>query len=287
MANKAIVGDWDTKAIGIDVFGPVDEVPTDTSAFPIAAGAWAAKIDNPAYQTIGSSPWAVLDNQRIVSPIVHRAVETGQYLNECINAAQNDISQGVQNTCDWRQINKSLTSLHHHTASVVSDYYRSTFTMWRMKDMELNNWQTELNDYLHRPHVGCIKQREIGMLSTLYRAYENDQEVDRCVSNWGFISDDPSPHYGFNSAAVTMVGGCMPLGQSTGNGKEYSIFVITEQSVLVELVLMRSTVNAFFLAHLKKEPRFRITAQKLRQYTHVNGRKWLKSFSPIVEPLGM
>lgn len=270
---------WDTQAINVDKYGPIDEEPVSTLGRPLEAAVYFSNFDYPRYCVPSKSPFDVIKSQTKRNNIGYRNKSVSVYLSQVFEEATCDRNADRAGDDAWREVNHSLQPIHFFRADLVRDHFISRFTLQKMKDLPLNTWQEEVFDIVCRDDQRAFKQREIGIISTLVQAYENDLEIERCVSNWGEIRTDSNQQQ-IPEQAATVVGGYNTL--SSGG---ISLFALLEDSnTLVEIHLDRSSTNQFFLDQIERMnyQGFKIMSFGSTPLFQLDGKSWLKARNPKI-----
>lgn len=263
-----------------DTYGPRNEESISTQGYPIEAAVLFAGMAEREYQPLGTYPFTTINNQLKHSNFGLRATDTASYLINAHHAAEKADTYGPTfkklRDDDTIRVNSCITSSHREIAQQIRDYYKSTFTMWKLQSRSLSNWQSELFDIVSREDIRAYKSREIPLISKLVQAYEIDLETDRCVDKWGgnhrTMLDDL---YAYHPANV--VGAFCRLREGG-----LSVFALTEDELLIELVLRRSPVNNLFIDVIERQgfTGFQFKVNQVKRFSHINGKTWLKSYTP-------
>lgn len=260
-----------------DKYGNINEEPVSTIGFPIeAASYFSGASKRHLYKNNG--PFALLDMQCGPGELGYRAFETGGYLNLVHNISTNDgYIESDKNYC--LRINDEIKPEDYDFAATIRDYYKSMFTMQRLQNHPLNEWQKEVSCLVSRDDQQSFKLREVGLISKLVQAYEIDQETDRCVGKWG-------QSYLHNAPFINGEARCRAVGAVYGLQKnKIHLFTITGfENYLVEIELCDSPLNKFFINTIRRRryPEFILETGKIKTKTRNNGKSWYKVYQPEI-----
>lgn len=144
-----------------------------------------------------------------------------------------------------------ITDQDREIADDIRTYYLSDLMYRKMHDCQIGKWGTELGAFLSREDHYTLKRREIPILSTLIKAYQIDQEVDRCLLRWGEPSDAANKGFRFlHQNSLRVVGSFASMKQPSGVSV-VSLMCLTENDQLVEYRFAHSSTLRFFLDYVR------------------------------------
>jgi len=281
---------WDTLATtsNHDVYGNIDETPVKINNDPLLISTYFynlagyMKLEDTSFKMIDCVKSGHFDNIYNIADDISNELDAVS--NVGIDDSEYDIFDKVAHHNDKTYTKfdpSSVSQEHHYAADEIRDYYSGKLTMIKMLDETFTPYQTELSEYLSRKDHGLIKHREIGMLSSLPKAFMIDTAIDQSIKEsvvWANLSEvelhQQMTKYLNAPVQVEFIRATTSLGKFAYS---YHFREITT-GMLIELMVPKNYTTRFMELYFRKHTSITLHLLATKVFTS-NGQSWVRAYN--------